>query len=184
MELSRIALNDMGTQGRMFSVSDERIWTAPLKEYQVSCRIAEPVRAEVLVLPQEDGCLLRGTLKGVVAMPCDRCMEETLVTLDLRFDEFERYPAAGNLDAGEDGIRADILERSVIEMEGGAPFLNLEALLWEEFSLALPVKPLCRPDCRGLCPVCGKNLNEGPCGCSADEGDPRLAVLRQLKVKR
>ena len=55
--------------------------------------------------------------------------------------------------------------------------------LWEEFSLALPVKPLCRPDCRGLCPECGKNLNEGACGCSRDSGDPRLAALRQLKVK-
>ena len=46
--------------------------------------------------------------------------------------------------------------------------------------LALPTKHLCREDCRGLCPRCGKNLNEGLCGCREDKVDPRLAVLAQL----
>ena len=46
--------------------------------------------------------------------------------------------------------------------------------------LALPTKHLCREDCRGLCPHCGKNLNEGLCGCREDKVDPRLAVLAQL----
>ena len=50
--------------------------------------------------------------------------------------------------------------------------------------LALPPNPLCRPDCKGLCPECGANLNEGMCACSRDEGDPRMAVLRGLKVRK
>ena len=66
----------------------------------------------------------------------------------------------------------------------GAPEINLAGLLWEEFVLALPVRPLCKPDCKGLCPDCGKNLNEGSCSCVRDEGDPRLAALRGLKVKK
>ena len=61
---------------------------------------------------------------------------------------------------------------------------DLAGLLWEEFVLALPVRPLCKPDCKGLCPDCGKNLNEGSCSCVRDEGDPRLAALRGLKVKK
>ena len=46
--------------------------------------------------------------------------------------------------------------------------------------LSLPFKNLCREDCRGLCPICGKNLNEGLCGCRPQTADPRLEILRQL----
>ena len=183
MDLNNIALNEIGPAGLTLTISDENVWMDPIKEYGLSCRIVEPVIAEVLVLPQQDGCLLRGSLKGVVAMPCNRCMEETLVVLNQSFDEFEEYPRQAETEPeGED--TADILEECVVRMEGGSPWLDLASLLWEEFSLALPVKPLCKPDCKGLCPECGKNLNEGACGCVLDTGDPRLAALRQLKVKR
>ena len=49
---------------------------------------------------------------------------------------------------------------------------------------ALPVNPLCKTDCKGLCPQCGTNLNNGTCGCIPDEGDPRLAVLRGLTLHK
>ena len=58
--------------------------------------------------------------------------------------------------------------------------LPLDELVEEELILNLPSKNLCRKDCRGLCPKCGKNLNEGLCGCRSDTIDPRLEVLRQL----
>jgi len=183
MDINHIALNEIGPQGREFTVSNEAVWLEPLKQYRVSCRIVEPVSAEVLVLPQEDGCLLRGSLKGVVAMPCNRCMEETLVVLNQSFDEFEEYSRPAETEP-EGDEQSEILEECVVSMEGGVPFLDLGALLWEEFSLVLPVKPLCKADCKGLCPSCGKNLNEGACDCSLDVGDPRLAALRQLKVKQ
>ena len=49
--------------------------------------------------------------------------------------------------------------------------------------VALPLKPLCREDCAGLCPQCGANLNEGPCGCEPDTEDDRWAALRELKLE-
>lgn len=183
MNLNHIALNEIEPQGRSLTVSDEEIWTVPMERFHLSCRIVEPVEAEVFLLPQQDGCLLRGTIRGVVAMPCNRCMEETLVVLNQSFDEFEEYPQSADTEPEEEDS-AELLDGSVVTMEGGSPFLDLASLLWEEFSLALPVKPLCKPDCRGLCPVCGKNLNEGACSCSRESGDPRLAALRQLKVKQ
>ncbi|WP_273524620.1 YceD family protein [Mailhella massiliensis] len=182
MDLRHIALNEIEPQGRSITVSDRDVWENPAKEYHLSCRMVEPVVAEVFVLPQQDGCLIRGTIRGVVAMPCNRCMEETLVVLNQSFDEFEEYPSTAETEP-EENDPVGLLDECVVTTEGGAPFLDLASLLWEEFSLALPVKPLCRPDCRGLCPECGKNLNEGACGCSRDSGDPRLAALRQLKVK-
>ena len=182
MDFRHIALHEIGPQGCTLAVSDVSVWERPLREYHVSCRMVEPVSAEVFILPQEDGCLIRGTIRGVVAMPCNRCMEETLVVLNQSFDEFEEYPRISETEPEEENP-AELLDECVVTMEGGSPFLDLASLLWEEFSLALPVKPLCRPDCRGLCPECGKNLNEGACSCSRDSGDPRLAALRQLKVK-
>lgn len=181
MDLRHIALNEIELQGRTIFVSDRRVWEKPAEEYHLSCRMVEPVLAEVFLLPQQDGCLIRGTIRGVVTMPCNRCMEETLVVLNQKFNEFEEYPSVSKIEA-EENDPAGILDECVVSMEGGVPFLDLEALLWEEFSLALPMKPLCRPDCRGLCPECGKNLNKGDCGCSRDSGDPRLLALRQLKV--
>jgi len=58
--------------------------------------------------------------------------------------------------------------------------LALDELVQADLILSLPMRFLCREDCRGLCPRCGKNLNEGPCGCAEDRVDPRLAALRSL----
>jgi uncharacterized protein len=59
--------------------------------------------------------------------------------------------------------------------------IDLGQLMKEQFYLALPMKPLCRDECRGLCALCGANLNRGTCGCVAAWEDPRFAALRALK---
>jgi len=61
--------------------------------------------------------------------------------------------------------------------------IDLAQLMREQFYLALPMKPLCGDGCRGLCPVCGTNLNRGTCDCNREWEDPRLAVLKNIKVK-
>jgi uncharacterized protein len=58
--------------------------------------------------------------------------------------------------------------------------IDLNELLREQFYLALPMKPLCRDDCKGLCPQCGTNLNTGACSCATQWEDPRLAPLKGL----
>ena len=62
--------------------------------------------------------------------------------------------------------------------------IDLGHLMREQFYLALPMKPLCGDDCRGLCPVCGTNLNRGRCQCKREWEDPRLAVLKTLTTDR
>lgn len=59
--------------------------------------------------------------------------------------------------------------------------LDLAPQVWESFILSLPPKVLCSPDCKGLCPNCGQNLNVGTCSCKEEEGDPRLAALKLYK---
>ncbi|HEY1251047.1 MAG TPA: DUF177 domain-containing protein [Thermoanaerobaculia bacterium] len=63
------------------------------------------------------------------------------------------------------------------------PIVELLPIAEERVQMALPMKPLCRPDCRGLCPTCGKDLNLGACACKRDTVDPRWDALRGLREK-
>jgi uncharacterized protein len=74
-----------------------------------------------------------------------------------------------------------LTESGLIVPETG--LLDLEPLIREEMLLAIPINPICRPDCKGLCPVCGENLNESQCSHEDEEVDPRLSVLRTLLNK-
>ena len=166
-------LRDIPAGGREFSFSEPAIWTSAWEEFGLDCVMAEPLKAEVMLLPGQDGCLIRGRITGSVTVPCGCCTEDATIVLEHEFDEFEPFPEPG--DAGPDatGLMRGFGEDAEVDVAG---------LLWEQFQLALPDKPLCREDCKGLCPTCGVNLNETTCDCAEDEGDPRLAALRNIKL--
>jgi uncharacterized protein len=80
-------------------------------------------------------------------------------------------------------VEADVEE--TFHTSGEAPLITMDTIdlgpvVHEAVVLAEPMRVLCAPDCRGLCPQCGKDLNEGPCGCTDDDQDPRLAPLAKL----
>ena len=88
-------------------------------------------------------------------------------------------------DAAEQDESDDLsldVDENVVRISAHGLEINVGNLAFEEFLLALPVKALCSEDCKGLCPECGHNLNTGPCACSRDQGDPRLAALRNLTL--
>ena len=172
-----IALSELPLAGLSLTVDDPSVWTAPLREFNVACTVLSPLKADVFLLKQEEGCFVRGRLIGEVAMPCDRCAEASHVTIDQPFETFEPIPSSS--DAGSDDV-----DENVMRLGESGPEINLAALLWEEFSLSLPIHPLCRSDCDGLCPACGKNLNEGACACNCKQDDPRFDALRGLIIKK
>ena len=104
-----------------------------------------------------------GEVHATRAFICDRCLAEVEAQERYPFTEdFHRDCAADDLDAnefGDDGIDLAPLVRDVV-------------------IAALPIRNLCRPDCKGLCPKCGADLNQGDCGCDREVTDPRLAVLK------
>jgi uncharacterized protein len=111
----------------------------------------------------KEGVLVQGTLELGVGDECYRCLEPVQRTIDLELEELFAFPPSS------------IAEFSV----GEDAYLDLGPLLREEVLIADTQGVLCRPDCKGLCPACGANLNEGPHAC--DESiDPRLAKLREL----
>lgn len=171
-----VSINDLPPDGKEFELVDPDIWLEPIREFKMDCRILEPLHGKVFVQPVDEGILIRGELQGKVAVPCNRCAEDASVKIDAEFNEYEDIPS-------ETGAKDDEQEGCII-YERHAPMLNLAEIGWEQFMLAMPVQPLCRPDCRGLCPHCGVNLNMNECSCQNDAGDPRMAALRNVTVDR
>jgi len=94
------------------------------------------------------------------------------VPFDLRYQ-----PHAEHQRPGEREVEADDMDTAFYENDE----IDLGQLMQEQFYLALPMKPLCKDDCKGLCPNCGTNLNKATCDCTTHWEDPRLAALRALK---
>jgi uncharacterized protein len=112
------------------------------------------------------GLYAQGRLTATVDSECARCLDAFDQPLSVRLAELYHYPPES---APPDSltISDDV-------------HLDLTPVVREDFLLAIPMHTLCRPDCKGLCPQCGANWNEGPCDCRDDEIDPRLAPLAGL----
>lgn len=121
------------------------------------------------------GVLISGSFTSDVALFCSRCLERFHFQVEDRFDLYCETGAEGTPDE-EHELTDDELD--VTYLEGGR--IDTDHLLRENILLSLPVQPLCREDCRGLCPRCGVNLNQGACNCTEDRVDPRLQALRKL----
>ena len=112
------------------------------------------------------------TLEG----SCDRCLETAAYPIDSDFDLYYR-PADTGPEVEEIGI--DEGEAEIAFYDGEE--LVLEDILREFVLLALPMQRVCDDACKGICPECGRNRNEGPCGCTAVAADDRWSALRNLK---
>ncbi len=140
-------------------------------------RVVSPVRLAFQILKDKNRFRLVGQLTAELELPCSRCLEPFRLPVDGRFDL--RYLPASDVqtEAVEAEVQEDDLETSYYRDDQ----IDLNELIREQFYLALPMKPLCREDCRGLCPQCGTNLNAGACACAPVWEDPRLAVLKGLR---
>ena len=124
-----------------------------------------PVVVDVLLDWVSDGLLATGTVEGAWEGPCRRCLK----------------PVQGRLRADvQELFEANPREGETYRL--GHDFIDLEPLAREALVLDLPLAPLCREDCRGLCPTCGADLNQGDCDCSPADVDPRWAALDVLKL--
>src|SRR5207244_3166638 len=117
-----------------------------------------------------------GTVKTTLEVPCSRCLEAFELPVHAQFD-LRYQPHALNASAEERQIEEDDLSTSFYDNDE----VDLGQLMLEQFYLALPMKPLCRQECQGLCAVCGTNLNGGACQCKREWVDPRFAALKALK---
>lgn len=123
----------------------------------------------------KDRFRLVGTARATLRLACSRCLEPYSVPAECRFD-LRYLPQAANAGEEEQEVAEDDLTTAFYRDD----VIDLADLVREQLYLVLPMKPLCQPDCRGLCPQCGTNLNRETCGCEPRWVDPRLEALRAL----
>jgi uncharacterized protein len=119
---------------------------------------------------------LRGRLEAGLELQCARCLEPVPQEITREFELLYRPLGA---DAGRDEISVTIAEAEIGYYQGEG--ILLEDVLREQVLLALPLKITCREECKGLCPHCGKNLNQEQCSCAVAMEDPRWAALKEIR---
>jgi uncharacterized protein len=130
-----------------------------------------------LITKSGDTVYIRGELAAQISQECDRCLELATIPIGVDF-AYTLVPEKSEV--------VEDLELTALELETSyyrGDFIDLAPIICEQIVLQAPMKILCADDCKGLCPRCGVNLNNGSCNCHSDVVDDRLAVLKKFRVK-
>lgn len=130
----------------------------------------DPVEGRLRVESVVEGVLVTGRVQAPAEFDCARCLKPVPATLEVELCEL--FTAPGHEAPPEE-------ESYRIEDQD----IDLEPMLRDAVALAMPLKPVCTEDCKGICPTCGHDLNAGECSCSEEELDPRWAALSDLRDK-
>jgi uncharacterized protein len=145
-------------------------------------RVAAPVSLAFDIFKDSTHYRLVGRMQTTLELLCSRCLEPMTVAVDAPFD-LRYQPHTSNTGAGKKNVEREIEEDDFATAFYENDQIDLGQLMREQLYLAVPMKPLCDDACRGLCPVCGMNLNRGTCTCRHDWDDPRLAPLKELRTE-
>lgn len=156
---------------------------------------AEPVgmqdiRVEGTLSQIDTEYYFEGRASAVIAGPCDRCLGQARLVLDLpvewyfeRVDD-DRESEMPGADAAVEFSEADLADSGSESLRlFSGETLDLGLSVWEDLVFSMPSKLLCRKDCKGICPDCGAELNAGPCECvvtTPAKGHPGLAKLKDM----
>jgi len=138
-------------------------------------RPASPVRLSLDINRGGDELLISGRASVSVIFECARCLESFTSEIEGLFDLM--VVVGGEAPAFGD-------EESLVRVPAGAKSVDLTDAVRSELMVRAPLKPLCREDCRGLCPECGTNLNVAGCACRGEDRDPRWDALKRLKGEK
>jgi len=138
-----------------------------------SCQVN--VHADLTLLRLKRSVLVTGRADARTGQTCSRCLREFELTLPLKIEE----EFVQSVDV-ESGLPLEVAAEPDTFTIDEKHIIDISEALRQYLILALPMKPLCQPDCPGLCPVCGRDLKEAECGCNRDTGDARWAALREL----
>jgi len=140
-------------------------------------RVSAPLSVRVRLERSGKRVIVRGRMQTAICLPCSSCLEEfDQAVEDTIFLVFTPEGEIG--DAGEE-VKAEELDEEYYQGEE----INLGPVIRECLLLGIPFNPKCKPDCLGLCPICGRNKNIDKCECSAPTGHPGLAKLKLIRDK-
>jgi len=167
MELRKVRFDETFQAGQIDFTGEDLEQASPLR-----------VTGSAESLAHSDGEVrIRGQYTVEMTAQCDRCLTQARFPLDARFDLF--YRPMQDI-AREEEIEIDEGEAEIGFYEGGG--MELEEILREQVLLALPMQRVCSEECKGICPVCGRNRNETACDCKVESADDRWGALRKLEL--
>jgi len=173
LELRKLEFNETFMPGAI-AFGEDLVQTAPLKASGHAELIRENRGARDIV----EDIRVVGSFSTEVENPCARCLEPVHNSVSEKFDLL--YRPLG-VDARGDEVAISKAETEIGYYQGEG--ILLEDVLKEQILLSLPVKQVCRANCKGLCPHCGKNLNVESCDCVTSMPDPRWAALEDIRKK-
>lgn len=142
---------------------------------------ADNVRIKLKVANAGSRILLRGGVEASVELSCSRCVEPFIMEMSVKIDEDFVEEKSPEAKFSED---ADPKSLDIFTYRESENQIEIEEVIRQNLISEIPLRPLCSEDCRGLCPVCGKNLNSRECKCVKEEIDPGLAPLLKIKMEK
>lgn len=136
---------------------------------RASYPVTQKAPVKLTIRKAEDKIRITGKTEIRLIIPCDRCLDDVELTFPVEIDRHV------NPDIEADGID-DVDEQSFMD----GCMLDVDRLVTDEVVVALPSKVLCKDDCKGLCSVCGTNLNHSNCDCDRFVPDPRMAAIQDI----
>jgi uncharacterized protein len=145
-------------------------------------RLGGDVRFDGVLQKKDQRFRLKGRVQATLELTCGRCVEPFQLPIDTEVDLTYVPQPSSSAPTGAKGSDAEVelSDEDLTTAYYRDHLLDFAEMLREQFYLALPMRPLCREECQGLCPHCGTNLNTATCTCDVRWQDPRLAGLQSL----
>jgi uncharacterized protein len=144
------------------------------------CNFPAPLQVRLTVAREFDHIRAEGSVATKVRLTCSRCLEEYDADIDSPFTIFY-MPAAAGICQDEE---VELTEEDLVSATYEGEEIDLSREIAEQVITEIPVKPLCSEDCKGLCPVCGTDLNVTACGCRDETFSIKFGVLKNLKLEK
>ena len=174
----KIQVNDiLAVEDHVDYAEPVEVLNATLAKAGGEYEFTEPLQVHVLYCRVELDLFFDGEVSGKGRGTCGRCLESYPLDVTQEFSLVltPATPLTGEIELAPGDLTQSFYEGNEID---------LTPLMFEQILIALPTRPLCGEECRGLCPQCGINRNSGQCACVVESGDPRWSALRNLKIDR
>jgi uncharacterized protein len=175
-----LKLDEIPVEGVNFQWTEERAsLLAYLENFsKIDFDFETPLLSEAKIWKVGQSVLIKGKIQTNLRLQCVRCLKDFSYPLSSNF-ELTLHPLKGASFEGEAELDTNEMESNFFE--GGE--IHLSEIACEQIFLEIPYQPLCHEDCKGLCPVCGKDLNTSACECVKEEFVSGFSVLKKLKIE-
>jgi uncharacterized protein len=147
-------------------------------EVEQETEVSSETKGKLLFQRTPSGIEVTGRIRTALSFHCARCLKEFILPVEFEFGECFILMQDAPRDEDKELLQED-MDISFVPEGGIEPKDIVEEQIW----LNIPMKPLCHDGCKGLCSICGADLNLGECGCDHWQSDPRFAVLHSVKQK-